>query len=348
MRYYDRSGWNLRIWLVSLIMRGSHWVMGGWKSLKRGIGWKSEYKHHGEAASSTPEAVEQERKWIRELITKYGYELKDIFNMDETGLFYGYIHFLLSILMLSWLTVCCRMVPDRGLVNKQYSGVKGKKIWLTYALTTNADGSEKLPPIMIGKAYRPWAFNKKTGEQLGFYYWNNAKAWMTSSLYEEWIKQWDRELTQRQWWILLLQDRFRVLSIENEVIIQLFNPVPITDFRVRFLLGLWEMPALLLQALLSTHILLISCEKAHVDLYQFIPLELVSLSLYCLTAIFLFFHRKNVLHLPSSIICPHAIHAGHGGYTCPSKPLGDFNPQIHYNNVCVSHSHGITVGMLLL
>lgn len=64
----------------------------------------------------------------------------------------------------------CRMASDRGLSNKKHSGVKGKKIRLTYALTTNADGSEKLPPFIIGKAHKPRAFNKKTGDQLGFYY----------------------------------------------------------------------------------------------------------------------------------------------------------------------------------
>lgn len=87
------------------------------------------------------------------------------------------------------------MALDRGLSNKQHSGMKGKKIQFTYALTTSADGLEKLPPIMIGKACRPQAFNKKTGEQLRCYYQNNAKAWMMLSSYEEWIKQWDIELT---------------------------------------------------------------------------------------------------------------------------------------------------------
>jgi hypothetical protein len=47
-------------------------------------------KRHGEAASSSAETVEQERKRIRELIKESGYGLRDIYNMDETGLFYGY------------------------------------------------------------------------------------------------------------------------------------------------------------------------------------------------------------------------------------------------------------------
>jgi cupin superfamily acireductone dioxygenase involved in methionine salvage len=49
-----------------------------------------EIRRHGKAGSSNAETVEKERRWIQELIKKYGYELRDIFNMDETGLFYGY------------------------------------------------------------------------------------------------------------------------------------------------------------------------------------------------------------------------------------------------------------------
>ena len=49
--------------------------------------------------------------------------------------------------------------------------------------TSNADGLEKLLLFVVGKAVQPQAFNKKTGIQLGFYYQNNAKAWMTAHLY---------------------------------------------------------------------------------------------------------------------------------------------------------------------
>ena len=101
-----------------------------------------------------------------------------------------------------------RMVPDRGLTDHKQSGVKGKKIRLTYAFTSNADGSEKLQPFIIGKAARPRAFNKQSGAQLGFYYRNNAKAWMTAHLYQDWIEKWDRKLQAEGRKILLLQDNF--------------------------------------------------------------------------------------------------------------------------------------------
>ena len=86
--------------------------------------------------------------------------------------------------------------------------MKGQKVRLTYAFTSNADGSEKLPPIIISKAKKPRAFQKKSGKQLGFYYRNNAKAWMTSALYQEWIQEWDSELRSKNCKILLLQDNF--------------------------------------------------------------------------------------------------------------------------------------------
>jgi hypothetical protein len=46
------------------------------------------FKCHGEAGSASPEEVESECKHIHELVAKHGYCLKDIFNMDETGLFW--------------------------------------------------------------------------------------------------------------------------------------------------------------------------------------------------------------------------------------------------------------------
>ena len=61
----------------------------GWLTRLKARNDLKHYKRHGEAASVGPEAVENERKRIKELIESSGYQLKDIFNMDETGLFYA-------------------------------------------------------------------------------------------------------------------------------------------------------------------------------------------------------------------------------------------------------------------
>jgi hypothetical protein len=77
--------------------------------------------------------------------------------------------------------------PDRGLATKQFSGKKKEKFRITIGFACNADGSEKLDPIYIGKSKKPHAFGGQTPEQKGFYYRNNKKAWMTAVLFEEFV-----------------------------------------------------------------------------------------------------------------------------------------------------------------
>ena len=100
------------------------------------------------------------------------------------------------------------MPPDRGLSNKQGSGIKGKKLRLTYLFVANADGTKKLALLIIGKANKPRAFKNKTGMELGFNYRHNAKAWMTGKLYQEWLLDWDQQLARDGRQILLLHDNF--------------------------------------------------------------------------------------------------------------------------------------------
>lgn len=67
---------------------------------------------------------------------------------------------------------------------------------------------KELPPLIIGKAWKPHAFKNKTGAQLGFNYMSNTKAWMTSAIYQEWLLDWDQKLKNKNCKILLLQDNF--------------------------------------------------------------------------------------------------------------------------------------------
>ncbi len=64
-------------------------LSGGWlDSFKKRCGLK-EFKRHGEAGSVNLDDVEADRKRIQEILAKHKFELKDIFNMDETGLFWA-------------------------------------------------------------------------------------------------------------------------------------------------------------------------------------------------------------------------------------------------------------------
>ncbi len=49
-------------------------------------------KRHGEAGSVDPKTVAAERERIQKIIKEGGFQPRDIYNMDETGLFYQYVH----------------------------------------------------------------------------------------------------------------------------------------------------------------------------------------------------------------------------------------------------------------
>lgn len=86
-RLFIRSGISLRIWLVFWKRKDWIWVMVGWCDSRTETVWRSWSnmgKWHWQMIT-----LEQEQKWIQELIKKHGYEHHNIFNMDETGLYYG-------------------------------------------------------------------------------------------------------------------------------------------------------------------------------------------------------------------------------------------------------------------
>lgn len=61
----------------------------GWlAAFKKRTGLK-EFKRHGEAGSVKPEDVAADQKRVQEILEQSGYGLEDIFNMDETGLFWA-------------------------------------------------------------------------------------------------------------------------------------------------------------------------------------------------------------------------------------------------------------------
>ena len=111
-----------------------------------------------------PKVVEEERALQQEILSRF--LPRDRFNGDEAALL-GF------------------NIPDRGMATMTLSGVKKSKQRITIFFVCNADGSEKLPLFFVGKAAKPRCFRKKTGKELGFYYRNNKKAWMTAVLFEE-------------------------------------------------------------------------------------------------------------------------------------------------------------------
>ena len=61
-------------------------------------------------------------------------------------------------------------------------------IRITLGFACNADGSEKMPVLFIGKSKRPRCFKAMSPAQHGFYYRHNKKAWMTKEIFEECVR----------------------------------------------------------------------------------------------------------------------------------------------------------------
>ena len=89
-----------------------------------------QYNMHGEAASAPLQDLDAMRENIRQVLKNY--DPKDIFNCDETGLFW-------------------KMRPSRTISNGPVAGTKQSKDRVTVLLTCNATGSEKLCPLFIHK-----------------------------------------------------------------------------------------------------------------------------------------------------------------------------------------------------
>jgi hypothetical protein len=97
-----RQKWNTFADLAGIPKDDRLNLSNGWLDRFKERNGLRQQKRHGEAASASQQTVEQERKRIQKLIKEAGYELCDIYNMDETGLFYG------CVPVSNFLAVDCR------------------------------------------------------------------------------------------------------------------------------------------------------------------------------------------------------------------------------------------------
>jgi hypothetical protein len=156
-----------------------------------------EYVQHGEASSAdvnSPKAIQQIED-LRKLCSQY--KDQDIFNMDETGLFW-------------------KLSPNRTLATEARSGGKKSKDRVTLALTTNGDGSEKLDPWIISKSKNPRCFKHINRRLLRIEYRHNKSKWMTGVIMEEYLRWFNNKMHGRK--VLLLLDNFSGHELGVELI----------------------------------------------------------------------------------------------------------------------------------
>ncbi|GBC11696.2 jerky protein homolog-like [Rhizophagus irregularis DAOM 181602=DAOM 197198] len=107
------------------------------------------YHIHGESESAPLASLPEERTKLQQLLSRY--ILDQIYNIDETGLFY-------------------RMSPSQTLSTKPVPGRKKDKTRITVLLGANATGTDKLKPWVIGNAKRPRPLSKVNLERLPVFY----------------------------------------------------------------------------------------------------------------------------------------------------------------------------------
>lgn len=158
-------------------------------------GWLERFKQRhnisfksvsGEGASVNVDDVNSFLSKLPDIIR--GYEAKNIYNADETGLFF-------------------RALPDKtyALKGEKCTGGKLAKERVTILHCVNmAGGSEKL--LVIGKSARPRAFQRIDIDSLPVTYKSNKKSWMTSDIMSEWLHRFDRKMTAERRQILLFLD----------------------------------------------------------------------------------------------------------------------------------------------
>ena len=140
----------------------------------------------GESGGVDQTTVEEWKTRLPQLCD--GFKPQDIFNADETGLFF-------------------RALPKRSLVEKGDSchGIKSPKDRITLLLCASMTG-EKLKPLAIGNAVKPRCFRNIKVDSLPVSWTANKRAWMTSALFVEWLKALDKKMRNQRRRILLFLD----------------------------------------------------------------------------------------------------------------------------------------------
>lgn len=127
-------------------------------------------KHiHGDASNVDHELAEDWKSKLNDLTNAYA--PKDVFNVDELGLFF-------------------QLIPSKTLTVKGNNCKNGKKSKqrITVLLGSNSIGTEKLQPFVIGKFEKPRAIKTLIDKKiLQVRYRHNKAAWMTGELFKKYL-----------------------------------------------------------------------------------------------------------------------------------------------------------------
>lgn len=157
----------------------------------------------GEAAACDVKYALHWQKNILPTLTD-GYAAEDIYNMDETGLFF-------------------KCLPNRTLAFKgeKCHGGKQSKERITVIPMCNMTGTHKLPLIVIGKSENPHGMkNARKNNTLPVEYYHNSKAWMTSKLFQRVLVKMDDDFHADGRKILLFIDNCSAHKLQPTTVLK--------------------------------------------------------------------------------------------------------------------------------
>jgi hypothetical protein len=152
----------------------------GDQNFKASQGWLSKFQSRhgirqlaiqGEKMSANKEVVESFKLNICQLIEEEGLALSQVYNCDETGLYW-------------------KALPSKTLAShneKTAPGYKVSKERVTILACANCTGDHKLRLTLIGKAQNPRALKNVSRNALPVRYSSHKSAWMTSQLFQQWF-----------------------------------------------------------------------------------------------------------------------------------------------------------------
>ena len=164
-------------------------------------------KLYGAAGSVNTDVVSG---WMERLPSILGnYEPKDIFNWDETGLFYTQSH-------------NASFITSAENENRNLRGRNQRKQRITVLVMASMAG-EKLPLVVIGKYRSPRVFKNA---RLPVEYYSQKNSWMDASIFEKILVNFDKAMGIQNRKVLLFIDNCSAhpqISLQN-VTIQFFPP----------------------------------------------------------------------------------------------------------------------------
>jgi len=171
-------------------------------------GWLEKFKKRndiksqirlGEAGEAAGLDFDSMRTELQSILANW--DENNIFNCDETALFW-------------------KLEPKRTMVKGggRQARKKKPKDRVTVMLATSVNG-EKLPPVFIHKYQTPAALRGLDKSTFPVHYYWNAKGWMMTSIFDNWVKHLDNKMRRINRSIILLCDNAASHQLKSDTIL---------------------------------------------------------------------------------------------------------------------------------